>query len=202
MKRTALALTAACMVLAGCGGGTDEVAAATPTPTLAPYTPSDELTASKESAAASKKAAASSAAAATPATTELSLEAEQGLVTGITADAFEKNRDGLSDELVKSSSLVEAQTDFRFDRGARTLVLAVTSTYRTDTYVPELAYDLATGFAPVFWGPETSGTVQPEALPLFSVTVDDASFVCEPTDMVALQKRELSSEMFVERCGQ
>ena len=63
----------------------------------------------------------------------------------MTAQTIAESGDDLSVQLVKTNSLVEAQTDFRFDQPARTLVLAVTSTYSTDRYVPELAYDLATG---------------------------------------------------------
>ena len=127
-------------------------------------------------------------------------EAEASFVAMVTAQTIAENGDDLSAQLVKTNSLVEAQTDFRFDQSARTLVLAVTSTYSTDRYVPELAYDLATGFAPVFWGSQVPASIRLESLVLFSVSVDDASYVCPAPTMVALADRELSQEMFVEPC--
>lgn len=131
----------------------------------------------------------------------MSPEDEARFVATTLADSFAENSETLSTELVKSNGLVEAQTDFRFDEPARTLVLAVTSTFSTDRYLSELAYDLATDFAPVYWGPEVSGVVRPESLPSFSVTVDQSPYVCDGPTMAALADRELSMEMFVQNCG-
>jgi len=100
---------------------------------------------------------------------------------------------------LKSNSLVEAQEDFRFEEPTRTVIVTVTSVFKTGR--PDLAYDLATDFAPVFWGPEALATVQPEALLFFSVTVDGIQRRCDGPTMAALADRELSQEMFVQRCG-
>ncbi|MCZ2837123.1 hypothetical protein [Modestobacter sp. VKM Ac-2985] len=194
MKRTAVTLTAVGLLgLAGCGSGEDEESVAEAS--SAPATTST-------AAATSSTPRSTASSTPTPASTSaLSPEAEQALVRTIFGQVFTNNQEALSNELVKSNSLVEAQTEFRFDPEALSLVLGVTSTYSTDTYVPELAYDLAAGFAPVFWGPEGTDSVRPESLPSFSTTVDALTYVCDGPTMVALQDRELSQEMFVERCS-
>ena len=105
-------------------------------------------------------------------------------------------------QLIESNGLIEAQEDFRFDQPSRTLIVSVASTYATDRYLAELAYELATGFAPVFWGPEAlAAGVRLESLVFFAVTVDGIQYRCDGPTMAALADRELSQEMFVQRCG-
>jgi len=191
--RVAPALVAAALLLAGCGGGDEDRGEAANSTTTPPTTAASSTARSTTSARPSTSSPSSAPA--------LSPEEEANIVAAITAGTFTENGDALSEGLVKSNSLVEAQTDFRFDQATRTVVLAVTSTYSTDTYVPEMAYDLAANFAPVFWGPEGTGAVRVESLPLFSVTVDESSYLCDAPTMVALAERELSMEMFVDQCG-
>jgi hypothetical protein len=131
----------------------------------------------------------------------MSPEDEAGFVATVTARTFTENEEVFSTQLVKSNSLVEAQTDFRFDEPSRTLVLAVTSVFSGSEQQPRLAYNLATDFASVFWGAEVPDSIRPESLVFFSVTVDDSSFVCAGPAMAALADRELSEEMFVDQCG-
>jgi hypothetical protein len=126
---------------------------------------------------------------------------EAAFVAQVTAQTFTANEELFSDQLVKSNTLVEAQTDFRFDTPSRTLVLAVSSTFSGDNYLTDLAYSLTSNFAPVFWGDSVPDTIRPESLPLFSVAVDGTSFVCQPAAMQALADRELSQDMFAEQCA-
>ncbi|WP_142026815.1 hypothetical protein [Blastococcus colisei] len=178
--RKLLALCAALAALTACGGGE---AAETQADA------SSETTAASATRTTPPKATRTTPTPA-PSTFTMSPEDEAGFVATVTAQTIAESGDALSAQLVKSNMLVEAQTDFRFDQPARTLVLAVTSTYSTDRYVPELAYDLATSFAPVFWGPEVPDSIRPESLVLFSVTVDDASFLCNgPDDGRAVRPR-------------
>ena len=135
----------------------------------------------------------------TPAPVTRSPDEEARFVATVTAETFAENEQALSTQLVKSSSLIEAQTEFRFDEPRRTVVLAVTSVF--DSGSPDVAYGLASGFAPVFWGPEATAAVRPESLVLFAVTVDASSYLCDGSTMAALADRELSQEMFVQQCG-
>jgi hypothetical protein len=191
MRKSLIGLTALA-VLTACGGGdaNESRADATPSETTsaAPRTPSPKTT-------------RPSAPSATSSAYTMSPEDEAGFVATVTAQTFTENEEVFSTELVKSNGLVEAQTDFRFDQPARTLVLAVTSVFSGSDRNPRLAYDLATDFAPVFWGAEVPDTIRPESLVLFSVTVDDSSFICDGPTMAALADRELSEEMFVQQCA-
>lgn len=124
-------------------------------------------------------------------------------MAGVTESILTENRQTLSDELIKESAVVEAQNDFRFDRPSRTVIVDVASVFRvSEEAKTALAYDLATNFAPVFWGRQLTDTVRPESLALFSVTVDDLTFRCPSESMLLLADRELSSERFVEQCRQ
>jgi hypothetical protein len=189
LKPIALTLIAACLALAACGEGSDDDAAAG-TSAASPSTTRTSTPAPSTSATP----ATSSSSAPVP----VSPEIEQQVVTTATAGVFAENGDLLSDQLVKSSSLVEAQTDFRFDEASRTVVVGVTSVFETGS--PSLPYSLAGNFAPVLWGPEATASVRAESLPFFSVTVDGTPYVCAGPTMVALADRELSEEMFVEQC--
>jgi hypothetical protein len=178
------ALVATVVLLTGCGASSDEE--------------QEPLADSPATSSAARPTATTTTQAAPTTISTLSPEAEADLVAGITASSFEENSEVLSTELVKSNRLVEAQTDFRFDGPTRTLVLAVTSVF--DTGRPDLAYDLAADFAPVYWGPEAA-VVRPESLVTFSVTVDDSTYRCKGPTMAALADRELSADMFVQQCG-
>jgi hypothetical protein len=123
------------------------------------------------------------------------------LVATLTANVFAENEEVLSTELVKSNTLVEAQEEFRFDVPTRTIVLSVASTISTEALLPEVAYGLATDFAPVFWGPEALASARPESLVSLSVTVNGGEHRCDGPTMAALADKELSQEMFVQRCG-
>jgi hypothetical protein len=123
------------------------------------------------------------------------------MVATVTANVFAQNEEVLSRELVKSNSLVEAQEEFRFDQPTRTLVLSVASVISTERLLPEVAYGLATDLAPVSWGPEALASARPESLVALSVTVNGAVHRCDGPTMAALADRELSQEMFVQRCG-
>jgi hypothetical protein len=191
--RKALPLLAAAAVLTACGGGENEESRAEATATASETTPSS-------AARTTTSRAPRTTATPTPSPT-LSPEQEADIVASVTARSFNDNREAISTELVKSNGLVEAQTDFRFDEPARTIVLAVTSTFSTATYVPEMAYDLTTDFSQLFWGEDVPDSIRPESLPSFSVTVDGATFVCDGPTMATLADRELSEEMFVQRCG-
>lgn len=188
MKRTALALTAACLALAGCGGGDDVEAASSTTPS--PSTSSSSVVPSRTTSAA-------------PATTQAvqtrSPEEEAQFVATVTASTFTQNGDVLSTQLVKSNPLIEAQTQFEFDQAARTVVLVVTSVFKTGN--PAVPYGLATDLAPVFWGPQATAAVRPESLVQFSVTVDDSPYLCHGPTMAALADHELSQEMFTAQCS-
>jgi len=190
MKRTALVLAACCLSLAACGG--EDVAAES----------AEDSTASTTSSSSARPSTTTPRPSPTPARTTqtMSPEAEASFVASVTSQTVTENRDALSTQLVKSNGLIEAQTDFRFDETARTLVLAVTSVFNGADYSAGLAYELATDFAPVFWGPEVD-SVSPESLVLFSITVDGQAFVCDGPTMAALADRELSEEMFFERCS-
>lgn len=128
---------------------------------------------------------------------------EQQVVADTTAASVEENRDALSTQLVKSNSLVQAQNDFRFDKPARALVVDVASVFQSDSRENRdaLAYDLATGFAPVFWGPSATDVVRPESTVAFQVVVDDLTYSCPGTSMVALADRELSQANFLLQCA-
>ncbi|WP_138733098.1 hypothetical protein [Modestobacter excelsi] len=123
------------------------------------------------------------------------------MVATVTANVFAQNEETLSTQLVKSNSLVEAQEEFRFDEPTRTVVLSVASTISTERLLPEVAYGLATDLAPVFWGPEALANARPESLVALSVTVNGAGHRCDGPTMAALADRELSQQMFVQRCG-
>ena len=56
-------------------------------------------------------------------------------------------------------------------------------------------------FAPVFWGAQATASARPESLVLFSVTVDDESYLCDGATIAALADRELSQDMFAAQCG-
>jgi hypothetical protein len=183
--RALIASLIGALLLAGCDGdAVDETASGE-----ASSTPSSSSTSATRTTEASRSP--------TPTMTR-SPEEEAQFVATVTASTFAQHAEVLSTELVKSNSLVEAQTEFRFDQPTRTVVLVVTSVF--DTGSPDVPYSLATDFAPVFWGPEVA-SVRPESLVLFSVTVDDSSYLCDGPTMAALADRELSTEMFVQQCG-
>jgi hypothetical protein len=186
MRRATIALLAATALLCACGGsdGHADAAAASPSSSAASSSPS--------------RGATATATATTP-KPQMEPEQEAQFVASVTARTFTQSGDVLSAQLVKSSSLVEAQTDFRFDQASRTVIVAVTSVFKTGT--PDVAYSLATNFAPLFWGSQATAAVRPESLPLLSVTVDDKSYRCDAQTMVALASRELSKDMFAQRCG-
>jgi hypothetical protein len=182
-------LVAGVLVLAGCGADSSDDTASRESPSVrSTSTPRTSATTRPTTTAPTTEAT-------------LSPEDEARFVATFTANSFAENSEVLSMELVKSNSLVEAQTDFRFDEPGRTLILAVSSTFNSDRHLSELAYDLATDFAPVYWGPEATDVVRPESLVSFSVTVDAASYLCNGPTMAALVDRELSMEMFVQQCG-
>lgn len=184
MRGAAAAVLAATAALSACSSD-----AADPEPSAAASTSSSPARSSSTAPTTERSPTPSSAAA----------TAGPELVAAVTARVFEENADALSAELVKSNSLIEAQEEFRFDKASRTLVLSVTSVFKTGR--PDVAYSLATDLAPIFWGPEATASASPEALVLFSVTVDAVTWVCDGAAMAALADRELSQESFVQRCG-
>lgn len=194
--RKILTAAAAALLLAACGGEDETGDAALSPPTSSPTksAPSTQSTAPAPSPTAPMSQPAS------PHPSEpASAEEEERLVTAVVGRVFTDHEEALSDALVKSNPLIEAETEFRFDAPSRTVVLAVTSV--SDTGSPGVAYGLATDFAPVFWQPEGTNVVRPGALPFFSVTVDDSAYLCDGPTMVALVGRELSEEMFVQQCS-
>jgi hypothetical protein len=128
---------------------------------------------------------------------------EQAFVADVTANVFKENQKTLSSELIKSNSLVEAQEELTFDRTSRTLRVGVASVFRSDSRDNRdmLAYNLATAFAPVFWGPEVARSVRPESTVLLSVAVDNLRYLCSGETMVALADREVSQQRFLEQCS-
>lgn len=183
-------LAAAVLLLAACGGGEDgrDDQAAT-----------ESSTPSTSARPSSTAAGGADSTTSTPTTPVFSPEQEAEFVANVTAQTFTDSGEALSQQLVKANPLVEAQTDFRFDQPTRTVVVAVTSVFGTGS--PDVPYGLARDFAPVFWGPEGTGAVRVESLPLFSITVDSSTYLCDAPAMVALADRELSTDMFVERCA-
>lgn len=175
------------VLLAGCGGGADTGAA----PASASPSPSP-----------SRSPSPSPRPSPSPSPTALDPAAEQAVVTRITADTFEANRKALSDDIVKASTLVEAQEDFRFDVPSRTLVVAVTSRFASadKEFRDDVAYSLADDFAPVFWGEQVTKSVRPESTALFTIKVDRFTYSCPSLTMVALANRELSKASFVTQC--
>jgi hypothetical protein len=184
--RKVLALFTALATLTACGGGETEGTR-------------EDSASSETTSSPATRTSSTPTRSTTPSPVTMSAEDEARFVATVTAQTFAQNEEVFSTELVKSNSLIEAQTDFRFDEPARTLVLTVTSVF--DTGNPEVAYGLATDFAPVFWGSEVPASIRPESLVNFSVTVDDSSYLCDGPTMAALADRELSTEMFVQQCG-
>lgn len=169
-------------MLAGCGGN-DSVKGA------APQAPSPSTSLAVETPASQS-----------PTTTATRApEDEAAFVAGVAASVFAENEEALSRLTVKANTLVESQDEFRFDQPHRTLVLSVTSVFRTGK--PTVAYGLATALAPVFWGRQVaSAVVRLESLPVLSLTVDGSHFRCDGATMAALADREVSTETFVQRC--
>jgi hypothetical protein len=187
MARTA-GVALLCLLLAGCGSAQE--------PSAAPSSSASSSSASSASTSPSPRPTPTP----TP-TPTLSPEQEAQVVAMVTGNVFAQNEEALSTQLIKSSSLVEAQEDFRFDQPSRTLIVTVSSVISTEPSLTTVAYDLATGFAPVFWGPQALASARPESLVFFSVTVNGSQHRCDGPTMAALADKELSKEMFAQRCA-
>lgn len=193
MHKTAVAIAAA-LVLAGCGGDGNDLAESAPSATASAR--------QTQSASASTRPSPTRIAAPTPSPRAVSVEEEAAVVARVLGASVAENRDALGDELVKSNSLVESQDELSFDQASRTLRVSVTSVFMSDTKDNRdtLAYDLATSFAPVYWGEEATGPVRPEATAALAVTVDQLTYTCPGPTVVALAERELNQAAFIEQC--
>ncbi len=146
------------LALAGCGGA-ERAAAPRETVTVTAPAPSP-LSAAPTTATPSLEpapTASESPSTAPGATTPLAGDAQKDLVTRLAATAVKNARPELL-TAIKDDPRVEAVERFEFDRRDRTLRLQVASVFRSsDEARDSLAYQLASGAAPLLWDPSIAG---------------------------------------------
>ncbi len=191
------------LALAGCGGA-EQAAAPRETVTVTAPAPSP-LSAAPTTATPSLEpapTASESPSTAPGATTPLAGDAQKDLVTRLAATAVKNARPELL-TAIKDDPRVEAVERFEFDRRDRTLRLQVASVFRaSDEARDSLAYQLASGAAPLLWDPSIAGQVDKLSyLPNLDVRVDKRHFLCDGAAMAALANEELSETSFIARCA-
>jgi hypothetical protein len=208
--RTAVAIltVAAVLGLGGCSSGEEESGSArspveSTTATAAAASPTATVSATPSSSPTSTSTPTPAVSTSTRAADDVLVDMQAAVVASVAESTFADAREQLL-AVLKSGSDVEAVEEFAFDRETSTLSIEMASVYDvSEDAMASVAYDVATGLAPLMWAPAIASQVtDTAALPAFDLQVDGLRFVCDGEAMAALADTALSQESFVEQCQQ
>ncbi len=115
------------------------------------------------------------------------------------AQAFERTRVGLADAIKKDNPGSVSSVDrFEYDPTGPTVILSVTSDYRTAQYLQDSAWAVTKSMQPL-WEAKTIANL-PDVIPRFRLTVGTVRYNCPHDFMVRLAELRASREDWEATC--